>query len=288
MARPYRGHSGVPTLAVRLPSDFARPEATRCQTRAKHAGHIVYCGVMSHDGLLTWRPALPIPATRRRRPSHPPKPAVSPPVTQPPAGEIRPLPGHATSAVFDAATASLVVLGPGRASRRWSPRCRQRPGQGRIAAGPGDRDDRRRRRRTSIGRHAAATSGSTSRSGRVSQGAGRRPRRHRLHRDRPPRRRQAGARQRRRRRVHAELRHRGRSRVEDLRARGCPCHTRKYGRRAGPRPDVGHHGRRQRRQGRTGTARGRGRDHAGRRSCGPGAGRRHPRRCACWCSAPTR
>jgi DNA-binding beta-propeller fold protein YncE len=39
--------------------------------------------------------------------------AVSPPVTQPPAGVIRPMTGHATSVLFDAATESLAVLGPG-------------------------------------------------------------------------------------------------------------------------------------------------------------------------------
>ncbi len=65
--------------------------------------------------------------------------------------------------------------------------------------------------------------------------------RDRLHRDRPARRRQAGARQRRRRGVHLELRHRGRRAAEDLRTGGCPCHTRQYGRGAGPRPDVGDH-----------------------------------------------
>ena len=43
--------------------------------------------------------------------------AVSPPVTRPPAGVVRPLAGHAKSVVFDAATASLVVLGPGKADQ---------------------------------------------------------------------------------------------------------------------------------------------------------------------------
>jgi hypothetical protein len=40
-------------------------------------------------------------------------PAVSPPVTSPPAGVVRPFGGHASAALFDAATASLVVLSPG-------------------------------------------------------------------------------------------------------------------------------------------------------------------------------
>jgi sugar lactone lactonase YvrE len=40
--------------------------------------------------------------------------ATSPPVTQQPAGVIRPLAGHASSVLFDAATASLVVLGPAK------------------------------------------------------------------------------------------------------------------------------------------------------------------------------
>ena len=43
--------------------------------------------------------------------------AASPPVTRPPAGVVRPLAGHAKSVVFDAATASLVVLGPGKADQ---------------------------------------------------------------------------------------------------------------------------------------------------------------------------
>jgi outer membrane protein assembly factor BamB len=41
--------------------------------------------------------------------------AASPPVTRVPAGVVRPLAGDAKSAVFDAATASLVVLGVGKA-----------------------------------------------------------------------------------------------------------------------------------------------------------------------------
>jgi outer membrane protein assembly factor BamB len=40
--------------------------------------------------------------------------ATSPPVRQPPAGTVRPLAGHAKSVLFDAATSSLVVLGPGK------------------------------------------------------------------------------------------------------------------------------------------------------------------------------
>ncbi|MDM3973140.1 hypothetical protein QRB36_03015 [Mycobacterium marseillense] len=39
--------------------------------------------------------------------------AVSPPVSQPPAGAVRPLAGHATAAVFDAAAHQLAVLTPG-------------------------------------------------------------------------------------------------------------------------------------------------------------------------------
>ncbi|MFY9922338.1 MAG: hypothetical protein WAL26_28730, partial [Mycobacterium sp.] len=38
--------------------------------------------------------------------------AVSPPPRTPPAGVVRPMAGHATSVLFDAMTASLVVLGP--------------------------------------------------------------------------------------------------------------------------------------------------------------------------------
>jgi DNA-binding beta-propeller fold protein YncE len=40
--------------------------------------------------------------------------AVSPAVTRPPAGVVRPMAGHARSVVFDTATASLVILGPGK------------------------------------------------------------------------------------------------------------------------------------------------------------------------------
>lgn len=39
--------------------------------------------------------------------------AVSPPVARPPAGVVRPMASHATSVLFDATTASLMVLGPG-------------------------------------------------------------------------------------------------------------------------------------------------------------------------------
>jgi outer membrane protein assembly factor BamB len=41
--------------------------------------------------------------------------AVSPAVTKPPAGVVRPMAGHAKAVAFDAATASLVILGPGKA-----------------------------------------------------------------------------------------------------------------------------------------------------------------------------
>jgi sugar lactone lactonase YvrE len=47
----------------------------------------------------------------------PAKAAQSPPVTGQPAGVVRPLAGHAEAAVFDAATASLVVLSPGVAGQ---------------------------------------------------------------------------------------------------------------------------------------------------------------------------
>ncbi|MBV8929993.1 MAG: hypothetical protein JO152_12795 [Mycobacteriaceae bacterium] len=40
-------------------------------------------------------------------------PAVSAPLTRPPAGVVRPYPGHPLGAVFDAATSSLVVYDPG-------------------------------------------------------------------------------------------------------------------------------------------------------------------------------
>ncbi|WP_081284924.1 hypothetical protein [Mycobacterium intracellulare] len=39
--------------------------------------------------------------------------AVSPPVSQPPAGAVRPLPAHAAATVFDAGTRRLAVLAPG-------------------------------------------------------------------------------------------------------------------------------------------------------------------------------
>jgi len=41
----------------------------------------------------------------------PAQPAVSPPVSGSPDGAVRPLPGHWTSAVFDSATTTLVILG---------------------------------------------------------------------------------------------------------------------------------------------------------------------------------
>ncbi len=43
----------------------------------------------------------------------PARPAASPPVSQDPAGSVRPLAGHAAAAAFDAATHQLVVLTPG-------------------------------------------------------------------------------------------------------------------------------------------------------------------------------
>lgn len=40
---------------------------------------------------------------------------MSPPAATPPAGVVRPMAGHAKAVIFDAATSSLVVLGPGKA-----------------------------------------------------------------------------------------------------------------------------------------------------------------------------
>ena len=174
---------------------------------------------------------------------------------------------------------SLVVLSPGagrpvgghRRSRSTGPP-RTVPLPGAATAMTGDNE----------GRVYVSTRGGYFRCRRrrrhVDPGRRRRPAGDRLHRDRPPRRRQAGARQRRRRGLHAELRHRGRRAAEDLRPRGCPCHTREYGRRAGPRADVGDHHRRQRSRRRACAAGRRGSDHDGGRFGRPGAGRRHPRR----------
>ncbi|BDY32559.1 hypothetical protein hbim_06527 [Mycolicibacterium mageritense] len=47
----------------------------------------------------------------------PAKAAVSPPVTGAPDGIVRPLSGHAQAAVFDPATATLAILGPGPAGQ---------------------------------------------------------------------------------------------------------------------------------------------------------------------------
>ena len=74
---------------------------------------------------------------------------------------------------------------------------------------------------------------------------------------------------------------------QDLCTRRFPCHTRKYDGGPGPGPDLGDDDRR-RRSCRAGAAGRRGRDHPGRRSAGPGPGRRHPRRRNCWCTASTR
>ncbi len=81
---------------------------------AKHAGQIAYWG-----GLLITLCGLAAACAAKPADTPPPtiapaEAAVSPPVTQPPAGVVRPLAGHAKSVVFDAATASLVVLGPGK------------------------------------------------------------------------------------------------------------------------------------------------------------------------------
>src|SRR6185312_10617323 len=98
-------------------SPLRTPGSYPLQTRVKHAGHIVYCGVI----LIT---ACCVTACTSNSGDTPPptiapaQAAVSPPVTQPPAGEIRPMPGHATSVLFDAATASLVVLAPGNGEQR--------------------------------------------------------------------------------------------------------------------------------------------------------------------------
>src|SRR6187200_2418823 len=81
-------------------------------TRVKHAGQLFSCGVVlmiaSYVTACTSHPTDTPPPT-----IVPAQAAVSPPVTQPPAGVIRPMTGHATSALFDAATESLAVLGPG-------------------------------------------------------------------------------------------------------------------------------------------------------------------------------
>lgn len=80
-------------------------------TRIKHAGQLAYRGVLLVVILCaacSSNPADTPPPTIT-----PAEAAVSPPTMRPPAGVVRPLPGHATAALFDAGTASLVALGPG-------------------------------------------------------------------------------------------------------------------------------------------------------------------------------
>jgi hypothetical protein len=72
--------------------------------------------------------------------------AISPPVTGPPEGTVRPLAADARAAVFDPATGSLVVLGPGPEGQSAltvlassaPPRTVLTPGTATAMAGPGD------------------------------------------------------------------------------------------------------------------------------------------------------
>jgi outer membrane protein assembly factor BamB len=95
--RPLRTHESYPLLK-----------------RIKQAGQSAYCGVLiilccgvtactSHQSDTP--PPTIVPAEA----------AVSPPAGEPPVGVVRPMAGHAKAVVFDAATSSLVVLGPGKA-----------------------------------------------------------------------------------------------------------------------------------------------------------------------------
>ncbi|MFN3002356.1 YncE family protein [Mycolicibacterium wolinskyi] len=76
------------------------------------AGQPVYAGVAALVLLFTAgcssNPADTPPPT-----IEPAQAAVSPPVTATPDGQVRPVTGHAQAAVFDAATSTLAVLGPG-------------------------------------------------------------------------------------------------------------------------------------------------------------------------------
>jgi ligand-binding sensor domain-containing protein len=79
----------------------------------KHAGQLACCGVLVIAG-----PAVTA-CTSRESDAPPPtiapaQAAVSPPAGAPPAGVVRPLAGRTIAAVFDPATSSLAVLGPGR------------------------------------------------------------------------------------------------------------------------------------------------------------------------------
>jgi hypothetical protein len=76
------------------------------------ACHVVFLAMVCGVAACSTNPAQPPPPTIA-----PAEAATSPPVTEQPAGLVRPLAGHAKSVVFDAATASLVVLGPGKTDR---------------------------------------------------------------------------------------------------------------------------------------------------------------------------
>ena len=227
----------------------------------------------------------------------PAQPADSPPVTQNPAGAVRPLGGHPQAAAFDTGTRSLAVLCPGAdptapasitvfGDAQVPPRVIALPGPATaltsddrgtaylaarggyfvvdLAAGRAVAGRTSPTRKTSISPRSLA--GPTASWCWAAPTAPSTP----LLPD------TCGGRQRHRRQPK-----------QDLRTRRFTCNTREYDRRSGSRADIGDDDRR-RRSCRAGAAGRRRRDHHGRRSAGPGAGRRHPRRRNCWCSASTR
>ena len=288
--RPVIATSGLPTLAVRSAIQFARSESYPLPRASNPQSAVSLLRRCAGNRCWCRRAARRIPPTPRRRRSFPLRRRCLPrsPARQP-----------AWCGRWRACSGGGVRRGD---AVRWRCSARAVGGQSVVTrlppAGPprtvplpgaGDGDGRRRRRHgctssTRGGYFRVDLRGRHRRPGSTSTGQ----QRHRLHRDRPPRRRQAGARQRRRRGVHTELRHRRRRLAADLRPGGCPCRTREYGRRAGPRPDVGDHRRRRRHRRRARAAGRRGRDHDGGRLRRAGCWSPTPAATSCWCSAPTR
>jgi hypothetical protein len=84
----------------------------------KHSAHIVRRQVAGLLFLLTWVAGCSSKTLEGAPPSiEPARPADSPPLSQAPAGMVRPLDGKPQVAIFDGRTAQLVILASGLASR---------------------------------------------------------------------------------------------------------------------------------------------------------------------------
>ena len=119
-------------------------------THRKHSAHITRRQAAGLLFLLTLVAGCSSKTLEGTPPTiEPARPAESPPLSQAPAGVVRPLDGHPRAAIFDSRTAQLVILSPGPApsapaavmtmgSQQTSPRVIDLPGPATGLVGDGD------------------------------------------------------------------------------------------------------------------------------------------------------